>query len=542
MATIDHLQNLLHSSMQVQANRLNIHVITETLAALENTFGNAAVNIDTNIIDNAIADFRSTREIQSFRQLKHLCYGIDRQTEDQPSILSRPESELAIIFQAVRSRNESQQMQCIKRLLIPYWQGARNAQETQGFESTRSFLAQLTAELNETLENQNIGRDIRRQWFRALVQHNRVLSDSPCQHYAEQLLNQDDSDFKEVIEKLSIPTEGWFIKKTMLKQIECATALNDAAFKEKLPILFNILNENEQNIGNNIRKKMLVLILIRYAQSKEKPENQKLRDLCVREIGNPWVRIDEWQTHVKINHQFYRPAHQMVMGWLRKRLMRDFFEILAGDGVNDPRRLNYWMRYESKIEDMWFILGSESYYNDTPEYIAFKDRSYGRIMYLKGGAENNAFVMKFGSYLAVEFGETGNAFYFHRYDQLPITDQLEAADPDTQIYTDGRGLKDTNRLFTQNHMDSPAQLKSWEQKLDDELRQYNLTASEPAACTPELQNLINKNKAQWTDKRGQGGYLTIKVNQKHNYCRMLKSKLEELGFNYVFSRDHWTHP
>ena len=53
-------------------------------------------------------------------------------------------------------------------------------------------------------------------------------------------------------------------------------------------------------------------------------------------------------------------AREMILGWLRRRLIKDFFELLSEDRAAEPRRLNYWLRFEPAIEDMWFVLGSQA--------------------------------------------------------------------------------------------------------------------------------------------------------------------------------------
>ncbi|MEQ5837941.1 EH signature domain-containing protein [Paraburkholderia acidicola] len=53
-------------------------------------------------------------------------------------------------------------------------------------------------------------------------------------------------------------------------------------------------------------------------------------------------------------------AREMVFFWLKERLVADFFELLSVDGINDKRRVAYWLRFVSFVEDMWFALGSSA--------------------------------------------------------------------------------------------------------------------------------------------------------------------------------------
>ena len=86
----------------------------------------------------------------------------------------------------------------------------------------------------------------------------------------------------------------------------------------------------------------------------------------------------------------------------------------------DTRRLNYWLRFEPFVEDMWFALGSAARFNNSEGFRDFRTRAAGRLLNLEGTTyDNNAFVMRMGDNLAVEFGEAGNAFYLFKMSQLP---------------------------------------------------------------------------------------------------------------------------
>ena len=68
----------------------------------------------------------------------------------------------------------------------------------------------------------------------------------------------------------------------------------------------------------------------------------------------------------------------MVEGWLKRRLIKDFFELLARDGAADLRRLNYWLKWEPEISDMWFLLGEDARRNKTEAFLSVRKRMAGR--------------------------------------------------------------------------------------------------------------------------------------------------------------------
>ena len=221
----------------------------------------------------------------------------------------------------------------------------------------------------------------------------------------------------------------------------------------------------------------------------------------------------------------------MVFGWLKGRLITDFFELLSADGVNDGRRLAYWLRFAPVVEDMWFALGTSSSSRHGDQYRDFRERAKGRLLDLEGTtADNNAFVMRIGAYLAIEFGAGGNAFFLFKWDTLPK--HLLAA------LTSGRArqgvfigdLKHEKHEVKLRHVDSPVALKSWEQKFDDSLKSLlGKVPDKSPACVPALEDIIVEAGVHSGDFRNSGGALWIYTEERTS---ALARQLKSMGFSY----------
>ncbi|WP_284046778.1 EH signature domain-containing protein [Cupriavidus campinensis] len=85
-----------------------------------------------------------------------------------------------------------------------------------------------------------------------------------------------------------------------------------------------------------------------------------MRDAATSTIGNPWLRRTHWDAYVRVGDKADDQAREMVFFWLKERLVADFFELLSVDGINDKRRVAYWLRFVPFVEDMWFALGSSA--------------------------------------------------------------------------------------------------------------------------------------------------------------------------------------
>ena len=207
----------------------------------------------------------------------------------------------------------------------------------------------------------------------------------------------------------------------MFAQVNAATTLEDEGFKEKLlQLLLMAVGNGGVKTSEALRIRCVASLVSRYAGCKDRSEHVELRDAAVSTVGNPWLRRENWDAWV-VNDKG-KPddlAREMVNGWLKRRLISDFFMLLSIGEKGDQRRLAYWLRFEPFIGDMWFALGTDAQKERGEHFDDFRSRAKGRLLDLEGAtSDNNAFVMRIGEHLAVEFGAKGNAFFLFRWDSL----------------------------------------------------------------------------------------------------------------------------
>jgi hypothetical protein len=244
----------------------------------------------------------------------------------------------------------------------------------------------------------------------------------------------------------------------------------------------------------------------------------------------------------------------MVESWIKRRLIRDFFELLAEDGAADLRRLNYWLKWEPYIDDMWFILGTDARANRTAAFLELRKRMAGRDRSLVDpNSQNNAFVMRMGPLVVVEFGVTGNAArIFTATEFLPDLDQK---------WFDLSELKQKNgatRLFHRGQ---------WESRFDSELKVHlkglraprvapittpsrvNVSAAQPQLPTIAPRHLSDEevrsfmtlctwNALQWENNLDDGGAFWILIPDRSKKSAIAE-KLELRGFQYSPGRGFW---
>ena len=388
------------------------------LADVQQRHDNPAERVDGRSIEKSISAFRESRSLPSFRDLKYVCLGAADAIGDWRVLADKQLREL--LLDEARAGHASRQMKCFQGLLRSYWKFPLNDEalseaDKEGWAELRAWLSQRRAELESEASRTP-------SWFLVLGRHANLLGDLPCERYGKALLQGDGALLQEAMQGLAIPRESWVLEEAVFAQMRAGAGLDELAFKETLPQLLVIASgKTGVEVSKPLAIRCLALLVARYARCESKPEHLQLRDAAITAIGKPWLRRSAWDAHVRDDRgRPYDEAREMVNGWLKRRLIRDFFELLSEDGSADNRRLAYWLRFEPIIDDMWFALGSHAANSRGADFVEFRQRARGRRVDLAGtSAENNAFIMRMGEFVAVEFGSKGNACFLFKWDALP---------------------------------------------------------------------------------------------------------------------------
>lgn len=436
-----------------------------TLAKIRRDHDSPAVEADKRTIAVAISYFRRNGMPDGWRGLKHACIGVC--SPDERGWL--PAADAAFLAKllgfADAEAEERRRLKCMQMLLMGYWTfrpGEAAPAAADGWRALRAWL-------RKALDKCSASAGKKPGWFETLRSHQNLLGENPCHKYGAGLLAGDASDLEAAVEGLGIPLDSWVQEEAALAQIKAAVALPHDRFRAAMPALVDLASDKGAiSLSPGLKTRCVSALVSRYSRCPDRPEHMALRDTAVSIVGNPWLRRASWDASVV--DETGKPdnaAREMVNGWLKRRLISDFFELLSADGAGDTRRLEYWLRFEPYIEDMWFALGSDAQHARGESFNDFRQRARGRLLDLEGTtADNNAFVMRIGEHLAVEFGAKGNAFYMFRWGALPpkleklLTSGLAKPSVATAL------LKWTPNAGRLIHMDSASRGESWEQKFD----------------------------------------------------------------------------
>ena len=138
----------------------------------------------------------------------------------------------------------------------------------------------------------------------------------------------------------------------------------------------------------------------------------------------------------------------MVRNWLNLKLIQQFFTVLAEDRHTDQRRVRFWEKYHTQVDEIFFALGPNAAHSRSTDIRRLREQMGPHLLGLArpGNSANNAFIMKMGSHYIVEFGVSGNACFVFHADNLPFR---LAGD----VSADSEGLKHPRRVHRLLHVD-----------------------------------------------------------------------------------------
>ena len=287
-------------------------------------------------------------------------------------------------------------------------------------------------------------------WLDAIDEHSNLLTDDPCTRYGAELLTGEGDPLELLRRELSAGDSSWIGKRIFEAQIEAAIRFDDRRFRDVLPRVITLIVEHDVLADQGLSR-----LLDRYANCSTIEVEPALCETSVGRWGNPWLERNDTQwTRVRPD------TRKMVSSWHKLRLIEDFFNLLSADGINDQRRINFWKRHVDQITDMHFALGDAAYRDPRPSFKTLRHMMKGRMLSLSSGgvSSNNAFIMRIGGHVYVEFGEEGNAMFAFDAERLPFDLSKH------QVAGNKSALKHPSNVARIIHKDGVGE--RWERKAD----------------------------------------------------------------------------
>lgn len=436
----------------------------DALRAVESSFDGVEAVPEEQSLRGAVLTFIRTTQQPGFRDLKYACFGATLPFNgDKERLVDRPETFQRLLAEVDDQQREVRRFRrCYQALLQSYFayqskdEQSPSAANEPAFRTLRAFLTDRL----ELVVRPVAGRSP--AWSLVLKEHANLLTDRPCGRYTAQLADGRTDELASVCAGLGINRQSWVWQEVVLAYLRQICERTDRDFKSVVGNALDLAEGKSAIHPSAATARAVAAQLVRrYSECADHPEHPRLRDACVLQIGNPWVRRSAWDAWVR-----HEPARQLVDSWLKSKIMEDFFMLLSdhGGGAVDKRRLKYWLKFVGVIDDMWFMLGSDAYRSPTVEYKQMRSRMAGRLKGMTGGTpQNNAFAMRIGEYVFIEFGSTGNACYVYEAASAP--------------HEEGSHSVSLSKL--KRGSDRMAHRGSWELDFDRELRRLLGTSLVP---------------------------------------------------------------
>lgn len=461
-------------------------------------------------IADAVSEFLKCGQLANYRDTKYVCFGIASHYGNSRIKLIEHERLFPKLLDTVKSiSGEPRKFRsCYQGLLTGYFRYPGLRTESDVGKMNWGHLRTFLHENHESLKRHTPVIE----WVQALDAHRNLLTDTPCKPYIKAVLGGDMSVIEELKKRLGIDDDTWVMDELVMEQVRTATNFQDKDFIEKVSPLLKVLEHHPLLLTEG-----LALLIKRYEQSADRPEHEALRDVSVREWGSPGLDRNKPLWHAKVDE----PATQMVSVWLNKNTIRDFFELLQTNGQADRERMEFWLQYADQIDDIWLALGDGSIYNQNPDYKRIRHNMSNRYMGLtdiNGNlANDNAFIMRIGGFVFIEFGRQNNACHVFSKDNLPFTSGQE------RVSGTRNGLKNTNHP---GHQIRLTHNQRWQGVFAAFLR--NKANATPGQSKPDTRN----------SKNHQSDHVTIPnkvtaVPQKFKRTTNLDmSKLRKISYDY----------
>lgn len=459
--------NIGQSLLRIQP--ADLRKIERQISKLEEIASSGSRKAPLNVVEGAVKRFIAEGRLTPFRDIYLACHGILIPSGSQ----QRPLIEATARFQTLLDRvndylDEPRRFRrCYRGLLHAYLEYDPHDQKNpevgrQNWLRLRQYLAECVDKVLSNAQNP--------RWAECLQEHRNVLSSDPCIRYGKDLLDGKTAEIDALRQDLGIQSNSWFMRELYLAQVRAILDKPDSEYLERLHRLTEILAGNQM-----IADEGLALSLDRHAAMNAPPISAPLRELAVQRWGSPWLPGNSmpWA-------RVQDCSMKMVADWLKLEFIRDFFTLLAENKQGDMRRMKFWQRYVSAIDQIHFALGADALKNSSRDYVALRKRMKGLTIPLQDQiAGNNAFIMRMGALIVVEFSGYSNACYGYKTSRaLPF--KLDGT-PLTTPKDERNSLKHSRRDLWLPHHDGIKDFETWEERFESELTKHGI---HPAKSSP----------------------------------------------------------
>lgn len=424
--------------------------------------------------EEAVITFWPTMKLNGFKDTRLVSYGITLPVGPQRLRVIEDRQRFSSLLDGVDKFRQQPRLfrRCYHGLMQGYFSYDPESKDVpdagvRNWQTLRTYLGERVGETRST--------GVEPSWVDSIHQHSTLFGIDPCVRYGHQLLAGNDTEVNELREVLGITDSTWFMRKLYLAQVVAVTQKPAPEFTSLLSRIVELLQHKS---ADQVCDQGLALLLNRLASLHPAPLNVPLKNAVVQRWGNPWLQLNAMRWG-RVSSE----ARALVTEWLKLEFIETFFTLLAEEKAGDSRRLDFWKRYVNAIEEIHFALGRGALQSGSPDFVTLRKKMSGLIVELDdSNRDNNAFIMRLGPLVVVEFSGNSNACYgYDATKNLPFRlDQPVVTPKDRK-----NSLKRSDRTLWLQHQDGIHGYARWETRFLTELAKHGVQPRASTVNTPQ---------------------------------------------------------
>lgn len=220
----------------------------------------------------------------------------------------------------------------------------------------------------------------------------------------------------ELLRSMYVDANSWLYRSLILRDLLELSKLPKAEFDAGLTEAIQNLTLHQTKV--NLFKAGLKILLERCAKEPGYPLVEGLKTAALANLGHPSVFGNQWDVE-----GLSQAAKSMVLRWISKWDLEQFFGLLETHGDANKDRLRFWKQHLDKMSGTQIVFGVQAHDNSRSDFRTLREllkteKRYCRM--IDGSSDNNAFVFQLKGHVFVEFGIHGKgACYVYPQDELP---------------------------------------------------------------------------------------------------------------------------
>lgn len=336
-------------------------------------------------------------------------------------------------------------------------------------------------------------------WVNAVRAHPELFSDQPLGAFGLDLLAGANEAYDKFARDLGISKASWLEEEMVRAMIRAAAGSKEGIVPHLTQLISALRRVAVENL--HLFNHGLAEVFEHYYAQTDGEVHDELRDVALEFWRNPMQDSDNKYAWEQAGWALLEnDPLAMAKAWFASHIIEKFFSVLTKKSEREQRdkrdkrirRMKFWVEYAGALTDVKFALGPYARTDNDPRMRDVLELMRGMTLNLQGGgdSQNNAFILRFGDWVVVEFGLESNATFIYRASDLPFergdkTISTQVIKSHIQYSTGSK-----SGPIRKEHRDSGGQ--TWEDDYRDALKKRGILASRVPVFNSKQKSTLTK--------------------------------------------------